>query len=144
MFLYSYPFIRLHFVLTVYQEKNESVAELALLLFVRRMRRGPSHHPFLWGWGGHFLCVRRWLMRPICAWKSLLQWGQGMVAGARGCRAFSFLSFLRLSAVVLSESSWRRAPLWTAARHLDLSEAVSSHVTWLIPKAFRDAFIVSL
>ena len=48
---------------------------------------------FLGVWGGQFLWVLRWLMRPICAMKTLLQWGQEMVAGARGCRAFSLVCF---------------------------------------------------
>ena len=112
------------------------------MLFVRRVDE--DHRIILWGWGGQFLWVRRWLMRPICAWNTLLQWGHGMVAGALGSRAFSFLSCLRLSAAVFVVSSWRRAPLWTAARHLVLSEAFCSHEVWLIPKAFREALRVSL
>ena len=83
-------------------------------------------------------------MRPICAWKVLLQWGQGMVAGALGSRALSFLSCLRLSATVFFFCSWWRAPLQTAACHLGLSAAVCSHEVVLIPKAFRDALRLSL
>ena len=54
---------------------------------------GPSDHPYDWG---RHLWVRRWLMRPICARKSLEQWKQRMVAAVADV-AVHFLSFLHSS-----------------------------------------------
>ena len=92
----------------------------------------------------HFRCVRRWLVRPICARKFLLQWGQGMVPGAWGLKAFSFRSCRRLWAVMTVVASCWRAPPLTRARHLVLFAASFSHVVGLIPKALRETFRVSL
>ena len=49
--------------------------------FVHRHRWGPSDQPYDWGWD---LWVHIWLMRPICARKSLGHWEQGMVATVTG------------------------------------------------------------
>ncbi len=69
-----------------------------------------------WGWGILVLCVRRWLVRPIRAWKVLEQYGQILVAALGHLEVPFFLSFIRCSAVAILYASCFLAPLYTADR----------------------------
>ena len=66
--------------------------------------------------GGVRLGVRRWLRRPIHAWKVLWQHGQGMAGtSGRGPLARAFLACLRCSAAAVLLASRIMEPLSTGA-----------------------------
>ena len=76
-----------------------------------------------WCRGSLALLVRRRLVRPIRARKSLWECGQGMVASAVGLLALFFLVCLRSSATAVWLVSHALVHLWTAERHAALSWA---------------------
>ena len=74
---------------------------------------------------------------PICARKSLGQWGQGMVAAVAVLAVLFFLVRLRSSATAVLFASHVLPPLWTTDRQDPLLCAEWSHVLWLMLNAFR-------
>lgn len=127
-------------------ERHRIKIMTGMIVVCRLERRGPSIILKRGGGRreGHQRCVRRWLKSLICACKVLLQWGQGMVAGAGGLRALFFLSWLCFSAEALWSDLYWRAPAWTAARQLALSDAACFHDDGPMPKAVKEPFSVSL
>ena len=69
-----------------------------------------------WGWDSLSLWVRRWLVRPICARKVLVQCEQGMVAAVGDLKTLLFLSCLRCSTAAILLASWDFAALQTDAK----------------------------
>ena len=114
-----------------------------LFLFcVHRQRWGQPDHPY--DWRRHqWLC--RWLMRPICARKSLGQWEQGMVV------TVPFLSFLRSSVAAFLLVSQTFVPRLTSSHNLFLSYARYSWQlaryqknSWKYSACLRSAFFSGL
>ena len=108
--------------------------------FVHRNWREPSDQPYDWG---RHPWVHRWLMRPNCAWKSLGQWKQGMVAEEADV-ALPFLSFLCSSVATFLLVSQTFTPCLTTSRHLSLSCATYSRELGAIMKYYMETFWVSL
>jgi len=77
------------------------------VLFVHRVRWGPSGHHCGWG-RGFLLCVRRWLIKPIWARNVLWQWGHGIVGTVYGSAARVFLSrrCFWAAAVLVASHCW--------------------------------------
>ena len=95
----------------------------------------PSNQPYNWG--------RWWLMRPICVWKGLGQWEQGMVMTVANV-AVPFLSFLRSSVAAFLLASQTFVSCLTTSRHLSLSCARYFKQLRVTPKDFMETFSVSL
>ena len=108
--------------------------------FVHCNQWWPSDQPYDWG---RHLWVHRWLIRPICVWKSLRQWEQGMVATVADV-SVPFLSFLCSSVAVFLLVSQTFSPRLTTSHHLSLSWARYSRQLGVIPKDFMETFSVSL
>ena len=87
--------------------------------------------------------VRRWLMRPICARKSLGKWEQGMVVVV-AVVAVPFLSSLRSSVAAFLLDSLTFASCLKTSRYLSLSPARYSRQLGAIPKDFMETFSVSM
>ena len=60
--------------------------------------------------------VRRWLVRPLCARKVLVQLGQGMMAGDEHLSAFDFLACRLVSVMMVLSFSLSREFLLLCAR----------------------------
>ena len=87
-------------------------------------------HLFISGWEGvgkwGYLCVRKWLMRPIWARNMQGHLGPATAVTASGLMICSFLVCRFRSAAAVWFISWSSAPLWTAERQFGRSAAASS------------------
>ena len=94
-----------------------------------------SDQPYDWGWS---LWVRRWLIRPIWAWKSIGQWEKRMVVAVVDVTV-PFLSFLCSSVAVFLLVLQTFARRLTTSRHSSsLSCARYSRQLRMTPKRFQE------
>ena len=90
----------------------------------------------------YYLCVLRWLMRPILALNCLLQMEQERSVGDALALAFCFARFCSASLILFA--SYSSAPLFMRPRHFVRSCAICSHDSVGMLKSLREALRVSL
>ena len=98
-------------------DKHTKSHVLCSVSFIHHNWWGPPDQPYDWG---RYPRVHRWLMRPICVWKSLRQWEQGLVVAVADV-AVPFLSFLCSSVATFLLVSQTFVPCLTTLHHLSMS-----------------------
>ena len=92
----------------------------------------------------YYLCVLRWLMRPILTLNCLLQIEQKEESSVGDALALAFRYVCFCSASLILFASYSPAPLFMRPRHFVRSCAICSHDSVGMLKSLREALRVSL